>query len=110
MNCTTADGIPCATQRRIIPNPLEDFPFPAPVWTMISPFSPSFPAMILSRAAFFFAIFWACRASSSTAGVVSGSVMVGPILDKGGVLASGGLALVPVYDRRRGNATGRKRP
>ena len=31
MNCTTAQGIPCATQRRIIPKPLEDFPFPAPV-------------------------------------------------------------------------------
>jgi hypothetical protein len=65
MNCTTAQGMPCAMQRRIMPNPEEDLPLPAPVWTMIRPFSPSFPAMILSRAAFFLAIFWAWRARSA---------------------------------------------
>ena len=42
MNCTTAQGKPCATQRTIMPKADEDLPLPAPVWTMISPFSPLF--------------------------------------------------------------------
>jgi len=39
----------------IIPNAEEDFPLPAPVWTMtmMRPFSPLFSAIGRSRAAFF---------------------------------------------------------
>src|ERR1700745_3158352 len=63
MNCTTAQGKPCATQRTIMPKAEDDLPLPAPVWTMMRPFSPLFSAMILSRAAFFLAILAAGRAS-----------------------------------------------
>jgi hypothetical protein len=76
MNCTTAQGMPCAMQRRIIPKPAELLPLPAPVWTMIRPFSPAFVAMILSRATFFRAIFWAWRAASSAGSIGFGAAMV----------------------------------
>ncbi|MGY4343884.1 hypothetical protein ACVWXM_000348 [Bradyrhizobium sp. GM7.3] len=77
MNCTTAQGKPWATQRTIMPKAEEDLPLPAPVWTMIRPFSPLLVAMILSRATFFFAIFEAWRASVSSAVWVSGSGVIG---------------------------------
>ena len=64
MNCTTAHFIPCAMARKIMPKAAEDLPLPLPVWTMIRPFSSVLVAMILSRAAFFLAIFSAWRASS----------------------------------------------
>jgi hypothetical protein len=51
MNWTTAQGMPCAMQRMIMPNPLEDLPLPAPVWTMIRPFSSVFRVFIISSAA-----------------------------------------------------------
>ncbi|WP_446479934.1 hypothetical protein [Bradyrhizobium cenepequi] len=52
INCTTAQGKPCATHRMIMPKADEDFPLPAPVWTMMSPFSPLMAAIIRSRATF----------------------------------------------------------
>ena len=64
MNCTTAQGKPCATQRKIMPKAEEDLPLPAPVWTMMRPFSPLFVAMIRSRAAFFLAILAAWRSAT----------------------------------------------
>ena len=57
--------MPCAMARKIIPKAAEDLPLPLPVWTMIRPFSAVLVAMILSRAAFFLAIFSAWRASVS---------------------------------------------
>ncbi len=61
MNCTTAQGMPWAMQRKIIPKAAEDLPLPLPVWTMTRPFSSVLVAMILSRAAFFLAILAAWR-------------------------------------------------
>ena len=52
-----------------MPKAAVDLPLPLPVWTMIRPFSSVLVAMILSRAAFFFAIFSAWRASSLPAAV-----------------------------------------
>ena len=57
MNCTTAEGMPWAMQRRIMPKPELDLPLPGPVCTITNPFSPSFFSIMRSRAAFFFAIF-----------------------------------------------------
>src|SRR5438445_8629198 len=98
MNCTTAQDMPWAMQRRIMPKAEEDLPLPAPVWTMIRPFSPLLVAMILSRAILIFAIFAVWRASVSSAVWVSGSGVIGRVLrlDKWRPGANGGRALVPV--------------
>ena len=65
INWTTAQPMPCAMHRKIIPNAAEDLPLPLPVWTMTSPFSSVFVAMILSRTTFFLAILILCRSRSS---------------------------------------------
>ena len=65
MNCTTAQGMPWAMQRKIMPKAAELLPLPLPVWTMIRPRSSVLSAMIFSRAAAIFAIFAAWRAASS---------------------------------------------
>ena len=49
-----------------MPKAAVDLPLPLPVWTMSRPFSMVLPAMILSRAAFFLAIFSWWRALSSS--------------------------------------------
>ncbi len=54
-----------------MPKPAVDLPLPLPVWTMIKPRSSVLVAMILSRAAFFFAIFSAWRTSGSIGSGVS---------------------------------------
>ncbi len=116
MNCTTAQGISCAMQRRIMPNPLEDLPLPAPVWTISSPLSPALPAMILSRAAFFLAILRAWRAFSSPKASLGGRASAGRVssvginhlrcLTRRPVLPQVRQRWFLFYDRRRGNAKG----
>jgi hypothetical protein len=66
MNCTTAQGIPWAMQRMIIPKPDDDLPLPAPVWTMIRPFSSVFVFIISSRAALIRFIFSLWRRVTSS--------------------------------------------
>src|ERR1700730_3731075 len=88
MNCTTAQGKPCATQRTIMPNAEEDFPLPAPVWTMVNPFSPLFSAIIGSGPGFFFASLAAWRASSAKS--CSGTIGALLRLDKLQAWANGG--------------------
>ena len=62
---STYPGRPAVSYTHLDVYKRQDLPFPAPVWTMIRPLSPAFPAMILSRAAFFLAILRAWRAFSS---------------------------------------------
>ena len=50
MNWTTAQGIPWAMQRKIMPKAALDLPLPLPVWTMTKPRVAVLVAMILSRA------------------------------------------------------------
>ncbi len=58
---------------------------PLPVWTMIRPFLSVFVAMILSRAAFFLAIFIAWRSLSAFAGVsVISAFLLDQIVGRGG--------------------------
>src|SRR5215467_10787939 len=126
MNCTTAQGNPCATQRRIMPKAEEDFPFPAPVWTMISPFLPLFSAIMRSRAAFFLAILAAWRASTEPWDVASSPFSARSCseaicsllrLDKSRAWANAPPALVPVLrqakrecDRAQSLGPNRSRP
>ena len=56
-NCTTPTFMPWPMARNTMPKAAVDLPLPLPVWTMSSPLSIVLPAMILSRAAFFFRIF-----------------------------------------------------
>src|SRR5579872_5870649 len=88
MNCTTAQGKPCATQRTIMPKADEDLPLPAPVWTMMSPLSPLFSAIMRSRTAFFLAILALCLASSAC----SCSVLISEVLRA----CSFGLTTIPL--------------
>jgi hypothetical protein len=60
----TPDFMPWPTQRKTMPKAAVDLPLPLPVWTISKPFSMVLPAMILSRAAFFLAIFSWWRALS----------------------------------------------
>jgi hypothetical protein len=72
-------------QRKIIPKAADDLPFPLPVWTMIRPLLSVFVAMILSRAAFFLAIFIAWRSLSAFAGVsVISAFLLDQIVGRGG--------------------------
>ncbi len=69
MNCTTAQGIPWAMQRKIMPKAAELLPLPLPVWTTIRPRSSVFSAMSFSRAAAILAILAVWRAASSAGGL-----------------------------------------
>ncbi len=53
-----------------MPKAADDLPLPLPVWTMMRPFLSVLVAMILSRAAFFLAIFIAWRSRSGVASVI----------------------------------------
>jgi hypothetical protein len=57
--------MPLPSARKTRPKAAVDLPLPLPVWTISRPFSTVLVARILSRAAFFFFIFSAWRASSS---------------------------------------------
>src|SRR5262249_20681531 len=94
-----------------MPKAEEDFPLPAPVWTMISPFSPLFSAMMRSRAAFFLAILIAWRASESApVSPASSARLCSEAMVHSFRLTSPALGRMVTtrwflsYDRRRGNA------
>ena len=60
--------MPLPSARKTRPKAAVDLPLPLPVWTISSPFSIVFVAMILSRASFLRRIFSACLALISASG------------------------------------------